>query len=241
MSVLNIVSVAPELFNPNGDSENARVLARRCGWSGIDARVVAVEEAGSIPERLDVVVIGSCSDSRLSQARDVLLGLKPLLTAAMASGVPLLAVGNGLELLGGTLELADGGVLDGLGLIEASSALRRSRATGELVVDGDNGLLVGYENHARDLVTDGPSLGRVLAGAGNGAGSEGLVHGSLYGTHLHGPVLAKNPELADRLLRTAAQRAGLEYRPSAMTNAADAHAAAARESILGAIRIAGRD
>ena len=48
-------------------------------------------------------------------------------------------------------------------------------------------------------------LGHVVVGVGNGAGdgSEGAVRGRVVGTYLHGPVLARNPALADRLLSWA--------------------------------------
>ncbi len=38
---------------------------------------------------------------------------------------------------------------------------------------------------------------------GNGDGTDGVVSGHLVGTYLHGPVLARNPALADRLLEWA--------------------------------------
>lgn len=79
---------------------------------------------------------------------------------------------------------------------------------GELVVEAEPGLglptLTGYENHA-GVTTLGPGarpLGKVLVGRGNdaGDGTEGLVSGRVVGTYLHGPVLARNPALADLLL-----------------------------------------
>ena len=36
-----------------------------------------------------------------------------------------------------------------------------------------------------------------------GDGTEGVVAGSVIGTYLHGPALARNPELADFLLARA--------------------------------------
>ncbi len=45
----------------------------------------------------------------------------------------------------------------------------------------------------------------MTAGVGNGGGdgTEGAVEGRVVGTYLHGPVLARNPALADRLLSWA--------------------------------------
>jgi hypothetical protein len=41
---------------------------------------------------------------------------------------------------------------------------------------------------------------RIGVGNGDGTGTEGAVQGSVYGTYLHGPALALNPALADRVL-----------------------------------------
>jgi CobQ-like glutamine amidotransferase family enzyme len=45
-------------------------------------------------------------------------------------------------------------------------------------------------------------LARVTKGAGNrfGDGYDGAVQGSVVATYLHGPCLARNPQLADHLL-----------------------------------------
>lgn len=232
-----IASVAPGLFNPNGDAENARVLARRLEWAGIDARTIPVTTADDIPEHVDSVVLGSCSDSDLAEALNILRAVEPMLRAALDEQRPMLAVGNGLDLLCTELALPDGSTSAGLGLIAGEAPLRPTRAVGELVVRTPDGTLVGYENHARDLLTELESLGRVVSGSGNGSGAEGVVFESLIGTHLHGPVLAKNPGLADRMLTRIAHAADREYAPSERASAADDYAALARTAILDGLKI----
>jgi Predicted glutamine amidotransferase len=233
---LIIATIAPSVFNPNGDAENARVLARRCEWGGMPARVVAIESASELPSWLDAVVIGSCSDSDLGTGIAMLRSIEGTLRDAVASGIPVLAVGSGLELLCDEVTVA-GASMPGLGVVPASATGRSARVVGELVVDTDLGRLVGYENHARDLVVRGETLGRVVSGSGNGDGREGIIVGSLYGTHLHGPVLAKNPALADRLLALVSARSGMAYHPSDSTRAADGFASDARRAILEALKL----
>ena len=107
-----------------------------------------------------------------------------------------------------------------------------ARATDDIAVASRYGRLIGFENHQRSYVGGEASpLGQVLSGTGNGAGTEGLVMGSVVGTHLHGPVLAKNPGLADHLLCTALARIGHEYLPGDHSLAADDMAQAARNQI----------
>ena len=89
------------------------------------------------------------------------------------------------------------------------------RAVGELVasatpeaprLSGDRPLprLTGFENHG-GVTTVGPGarpLGRVVRGVGNGGGdgTEGAWQGKVLGSYLHGPLLARNTQLADLLV-----------------------------------------
>jgi CobQ-like glutamine amidotransferase family enzyme len=239
---LTIVALLPGLQNTNGDAENAAVLARRAEWAGLDARVVAVDDRAGLPDRVDAIVLGSGSDSSLETSRNALLTMHDEVRAWGTEGVPILAVGTGWELLSWGIERPDGSGIEGLGILPGRAVPSRGRVTGDLVVASPRfGALVGFENHARDYVgAEGSPLGRVRAGRGNGrdSGQEGVVMGSVIGTHLHGPVLAKNPAFADQLLGLAAARAGLEYVPGDRAAIVDGYAAAAREAQIGAARAA---
>ncbi|KQM83506.1 type 1 glutamine amidotransferase [Agromyces sp. Leaf222] len=235
---LTIVTLLPSLLNTNGDAENAAVLARRAGWAGLDARVVEVESRDDLPARVDAIVIGSGTDASLDAARTRLLELHDDLRRWGTEGVPILAVGTGWELLSWGIELPDGTGIEGLGILPGRAVPDvGGRIIGDLVVAerGSRELLVGFENHARAYVgAEGSPLGRVRSGAGNakGSGQEGVVMGEVIGTHLHGPVLAKNPALADRILTTMAARAGLGYEPGEKTRVVDAYAESARRAHL---------
>jgi CobQ-like glutamine amidotransferase family enzyme len=239
---LNIVALLPALQNTNGDAENAAVLAKRAEWAGIGARIVPVGSRDDLPVRVDAIVLGSGSDSSLEANRAALLTMHDELRTWATEGLPILAVGTGWELLSWGIERPDGSGIEGLGILPGRAVPARGRVTGDLVVASPRfGLLVGFENRARDYVgAEGSPLGRVRAGVGNGrdSGQEGVVMGSVIGTHLHGPVLAKNPTFADHLLDLAATRAGLEYAPGPRAAVVDAYAAAARESQLVAARAA---
>jgi len=239
---LTIVALLPGLQNTNGDAENAAVLARRAEWAGLDARVVAVDSRDDLPETVDAVVLGSGSDSSLAASREVLLTMHDELRTWGTEGVPILAVGTGWELLSWGIEQADGSSVEGLGILPGRAVPRSGRVAGDLVVASPRfGVLVGFENHARDYVgAEGSPVGRVRAGSGNGRDSrqEGVVMGSVIGTHLHGPVLAKNPELADQLLGIMAERSGRSYTPGERAATVDGYAAAAREAQLAAARVA---
>jgi CobQ-like glutamine amidotransferase family enzyme len=239
---INIVALLPTLQNTNGDAENAAVLARRAGWAGLDARVIGVDARDELPDRVDAIVLGSGSDSALEVSRAGLLTMHDELRTWATDGIPILAAGTGWELLSWGIERADGSGVEGLGILPGRAVPSRGRVTGDLVIASSKfGVLVGFENHARDYVgAEGSPLGRVRSGHGNGrdSGQEGVVMGSVFGTHLHGPVLAKNPVFADHLLELAARRAGDEYVRGARAELVDGYAAAAREAQLAATRAA---
>jgi len=226
-----ILALYPELTDVNGDAQNALVLARRATWAGEDAEVVPVglgEEPSVDPV---AVVLGSSVDSALPRIRDALAALRPRVAAWLEAGVPVLAVGTGMEVLGSRIDTGDDGI-EGVGLLPATAAPLEIRVTDDLVVDAAEGRLTGYENHARGLRLDPgvAPLGRVAHGIGDGRGVDGIRHGSLVGTRLHGPVLARNPALADALLARAFHRA---LRPTAdQALAADAAAAAIQARLL---------
>ncbi|MET0955301.1 MAG: cobyric acid synthase [Cryobacterium sp.] len=228
---LTIVSVLPRLLDTNGDAANARVLAQRARWGGLDATVVTVDTIADLPESADLVVLGSGTDTDLVAARDALRPLQSALRSWLDDGVPVLAVGTGWELLSAGIDLAAGGTVDGLALVSGRAQPLPARIADDLVVDADAERLLGFENHARGYAGAPAPLGTVRFGTGNGDGTEGIVEGSFIGTHLHGPVLARNPKLADRMLATASAARGLTLTPSATTASVDDIAKAARNVV----------
>jgi CobQ-like glutamine amidotransferase family enzyme len=232
MTSLTIVSLLPELLNTNGDAANARVLAQRARWARLTADVVDVHSAAELPSVIDAVVIGSGTDADLAATRDALLPMAERLRELVTMGVPVLAVGTGWELLSWGIELGDGSVIEGLGLVAGRAVPAENRSTDDLVVTTRFGRLIGFENHARGYAgAEASPLGRVVHGTGNGRGQEGLVMGDLFCTHLHGPVLARNPDLADHLLSIALARHGAVYAPGGHTAMVDDIAKAARNQI----------
>jgi hypothetical protein len=213
---VRIALVFPSLLGTYGDGGNASVLAQRLRWRGYAADVVDVGLDQPVPETADVYVLGGGEDAAQTLAVSRLGGS---LRRVVDRGTPVLAVCAAFQILGETFLDGHGEVHAGLGLIDCrTDRLDGPRAVGELLVDaavGELGRLTGYENHGgrTTLGDDAAPLGRVLAGVGNGAappaaigpaGSgapvDGAVAGSVVATYLHGPVLARNPDLADWLL-----------------------------------------
>ncbi len=120
----------------------------------------------------------------------------------------MLAICAAIQVLGHWYETSSGERVDGVGMLDVTTSPQAARTIGELVsrplLAGLTQRLTGFENHRGGTVL-GPAaspLGAVVKGAGNRAGDgfDGAVQGSVVATYMHGPCLARNPELADLLL-----------------------------------------
>lgn len=239
---LHIVALLPTLMNTNGDAENARVLATRAEWAGLDVELHWVDDVAELPERVDLVVFGSGSDSDLETARTALLPAIDRIRAWATERTVMLAVGTGWELMSWGLERENGQIVEGLGIFVGRAVPAPERVVGDLVINSPWGELVGFENHSRDYVgAEKSSIGSVIHGSGNGIVQpsgrrhDGVLMGTAIGTHMHGPICAKNPVFADELLRLAAEHAGLKYVRSAQADQVDEWAKAASARVLASV------
>jgi CobQ-like glutamine amidotransferase family enzyme len=208
-STLTVVLVYPDLLGLYGDRGNALTLLHGARARGVDATLLQVEAGAAVPECGDVYLVGGGEDAPMLLAGE-LLAAQPALVRAVQRGASCLAVCAGFQLLADEYAGTDGVPRRGLGVLDVRCGrLPGARAVGEVLCEPVGhpwGLISGFENHQGDAVL-GPGvtpLGHVVHGTGNGHDrQEGAVSGGVVATYLHGPVLARNPDLADHLLATA--------------------------------------
>jgi lipid II isoglutaminyl synthase (glutamine-hydrolysing) len=206
---LGIVQIYPDLLGTYGDRGNALALAHRAAARGLAARVVEVAVDEPVPRHGDIYLLGGGEDSAQLLAARSLLGDER--AHAVLATRPCLAVCAGLQLLGRCFDDAEGRSQPGLGLLDVTCGRLAERAVGEIVTEPqdlpDVPTITGFENHRGSAVL-GPHarpLGVLVTGVGNGTHrTEGAVQGDIVATYLHGPVLVRNPALADHLLTRAA-------------------------------------
>jgi CobQ-like glutamine amidotransferase family enzyme len=205
-SKLLIVHVYPHLLGTYGDAGNALVLHRRALARGLAAEIVAVHPGDRLPRAGDVYLLGGGEDAKQTAAAQELRDDGGLVVAA-ARGAAIFGICAGYQLLGETFLGVGGARTPGLGLLDVRTGRLERRAVGNVLAEAAPSLglpdLVGFENHggATVLGAGASPLARVRIGVGNGDEStEGAVQGNVYGTYLHGPALALNPALADRVL-----------------------------------------
>lgn len=217
--MVRIVPLYPELLSIYADRGNVRVLAQRARWRGIDVEVAPLALGEDLdPARADVILIGGGQDRDQALVADALIRQTPALRAAIADGVPVLAVCGGFQLLGHRYVDQSGRETPGTGLVDLETTAGNRRIIGNVLIevelDGAKHDLVGFENHAgrTTLGADVKPLGRVKIGGGNNGDGldEGCRVGRVIGTYVHGPLLPKNPWLADQVLAWACDHAGLD-------------------------------
>ena len=213
-SSLRLVWVYPDLLSTYGDRGNLLILQRRAQLRGIEVEQVLVNADQAVPRQGDIYLLGGGEDlPQILAARRLAAGGPGAgLAAAAGRGAVIFAVCAGYQLLGTEFGGAEGEPVAGLEILDIRSGRGERRGVGEILGEVNPALrlprLTGFENH-QGVTRRGPGvepLAQVLTGVGNGDGTEGAWAGRVLGTYLHGPVLVRNPGLADLLLTWAAGR-----------------------------------
>lgn len=207
---LKIYHMYPDLLNLYGDLGNVTCLSRRCQWRGIDAEVVGFSMNNEVPlEDGDIFFIGGGSDRGQNIVYSHLLKYRKEMGDLIEDGSPVLAICGGYQLLGEKYIDAEGNDVPGLGIFDYHTKSEEGRLIGNIIIKNSLGLnpetLVGFENHGGRTYHEHQSLGKVVVGYGNNGKDheEGMVYQNCIGTYLHGPLLPKNPHLADHLILKA--------------------------------------
>lgn len=240
-----IAHLFPDLLNLYGDGGNVRVLEQRLRWRGIPVEVRRVKHGQSIDlSTVDLVFLGGGPDREQRLASCALMEMREELAAFVENDGVLLSICGGYQILGHEWLLGEE-VVKGLGLVDITTERAPGGSINRLI---DNIVLrspevampiVGYENHAgrTHLGSGVQPFGEVVSSTGHGNNDDdkrdGIRYKNAIGTYLHGPLLAKNPLVADDLLARAlvhqAQRCGEQ--PRELTPLDDAAERGANEAL----------
>ena len=212
-NTLKICHLYPDLLNLYGDRGNILCMQQRLKWRGITAKVTEVPAGRRRTSRqYDLIFIGGGQDFEQEVLLADLRGAKTAeMKAAIEDGKTFLAICGGYQMLGKYYETWDGQQCDFIGAIDFYTVGSKERMIGNFAFEcgpeSGGSTVVGFENHSgKTYLGDGVEpLGKILAGGGNNGedGGEGVRYHNVFGTYSHGPVLPKNPEFCDFLLKTA--------------------------------------
>ena len=213
---LKICHMYPDVLNLYGDRGNVICMTKRLRWRGIDASVtkLPIGDSHSLAG-FDLVFIGGGQDfEQQVLLSDLHRGKDREIKAAVEDGVTFLTICGGYQMLGSYYETFDGKRCDFIGALDLYTKGSVKRMIGnykfQCSPSAGGSVVVGFENHSGKtwLGSSLEPLGKVLSGFGNNGedGTEGAHYKNVFGTYSHGPLLPKNPELCDLILKTALER-----------------------------------
>lgn len=255
---LTIGWLYPNLMGTYGDRGNVICLERRCQWRGINAHIKPLDRTATAADfqNVDLVVGGGAQDRQQEIVMRDLQGDKAAtLRNGLDQGTPGVFTCGSPQLLGHYYEPALGQRIEGLGLFDLVTVHpgpKAPRCIGNLVMQvaasrlandlqamlGYVPYIIGFENHGgRTRLGQVEAFAKVVSGYGNNGedGTEGAFYRNAIATYSHGPVLPKNPFLADWLIQTALSK---KYQDSiALEPLDDALAYQARQSMFKRLKV----
>ena len=212
---IKIMHLFPDLLNLYGDKGNIECMRKRLEWRGIDCEVQVYDaQSGELDvSDVDIIFLGGGSDREQKIVSTALFEHREKLKEFAKNDGSIVATCGGFEMLG-NYYMQKGEKIDGLRVLDIYTEEDEGRLVDNVIVETDflpkpNNYVVGFENHSgRTNINNYKPLGRVLRGNGNSDKSEweGVVYKNVIGTHLHGPLFPKNPNLCDYVLTNALKK-----------------------------------
>lgn len=212
---LTIGWLYPDLMSTYSDRGNIICLTKRCNWRGIETKVVNIDQNTKNFQNINLLFGGGAQDRQQEIVKRDLFNKKQEIKQLVESNLPALFTCGSYQLMGHYYEPSVGTKINGLGIFDIETkhpGLNTPRCIGNIVAEIlipelKNKTLVGFENHGgrTTLGKNAKPLAKVINGFGNNGedGFEGTVYKNAIGTYFHGPVLPKNPFLADYLIALA--------------------------------------
>lgn len=214
--MINIVHLYPNEMNIYGDNGNVLILQKRMLWRGVASKVTKVGVGDSLPKDTHIIIGGGGQDAGQSLISDDLQRKAKSLRDMADGGIPMLMICGMYQMFGHYFKTATGETIPGIGIIDIFTTAGNKRLIGNIVSLSRWGRLIGYENHSGLTIIgeNAEPLGRTKKGQGNNGKdlTEGAVYQNVFGTYLHGPILAKAPVFADHLVEITLSTAGIKQK-----------------------------
>ena len=214
---LELAYLYPNLLNIYGDRGNVLTLSFRCQARGINLNVTTIGPSANLQEKdFDIFFMGGGQDQQQVLVSNDLQTKKKELIGFIESNVVFLAVCGGYQLLGKYYRAGDDSEIPGIEALDLYTVAGNKRMIGNVLCKEieSQETITGFENHSGKtyLGSSVKPLAKIIRGGGNNGedGLEGARYKNVFGTYLHGSLLPKNPDLADKLIKIALERKGLK-------------------------------
>lgn len=218
MKELKILYLYPDMLELYGDYGNIQVLKYRMEKRNITCKIDQYSIGDTAPDfsSYDIVFAGGGADNEQSILAEDLVKYKENIKQAIQNGVFFLLICGAYQLFGKYYKGVEGNIIPGLEIFPYYTEAildRKKRCIGNIVleVELENNKptkVIGFENHGGQTFNSLSHFGKVLYGNGNSFGNseEGFFIGNVIATYLHGPLLSKNPEVSDYIIKYCLER-----------------------------------
>ena len=225
---IKILYLYPDMLELYGDYGNIQVLKYRIESRGYKAIIDRYSIGDMAPNfnDYDIVFAGGGADNEQSILAEDLVKYKENIKEAVNNGVFFLLICGAYQLFGKYYKGVEGNIIPGLEVFDyytVANPDRKKRCIGNIVIDANlrssnndtdssesntKTKVIGFENHGGQTFDISNSFGNVLFGNGNkfGDSEEGFFKDNVIATYLHGPLLSKNPELCDYIIKYCLDR-----------------------------------
>ena len=214
---LKVLCLYPNIMDLYGDNGNLEILKYRLNSRNIDMTLdtYTIGDPSLDLSEYDLVFMGGGSDKEQKLVASDLIKYKDIIKHSIKSGTFYLLICGAYQLFGKYYKDSEDNLIKGLNIFDyytLSSTNKNERCIGNVIVEtdilGDSIKIVGFENHGGQTYDVDKPFAKVLYGNGNTfkCEYEGYFDGNVLGTYLHGPLLSKNPELSDYIIKKCLER-----------------------------------
>lgn len=217
MRELKLLYLYPDMLELYGDYGNIQVLKYRMEKRGINLIIDRYSIGDKVPDftSYDIVFAGGGADNEQSILSTDLIKYKENIKEAVKNKVFFLLICGSYQLFGKYYKGVEGNIIPGLEVFDYYTVAqpdRKKRCIGNIVLkvnlEDIETEVIGFENHGGQTFDVNSPFGKVLYGNGNKFedSEEGFFKENVIATYLHGPLLSKNPVLADYIISYCLER-----------------------------------
>ncbi|KZX15028.1 cobyric acid synthase [Methanobrevibacter cuticularis] len=209
---LKVINMYPDILNLYGDLGNLISIKQRCLWRNINIEIenFTIDYETSIDDA-DIILVGGGSDNSQDIVSKHLVNHRNSLAEFIENKKVLLAICGSYQMFGNSYSDINEEKIPCLEIFDIETISQENRLIGNIIIENTQNLnpknIIGFENHGGRSYHDYKPLGNVKLGYGNNGkdGYEGMIYNNFIGSYLHGPILPKNPHLADYIILKALQ------------------------------------
>lgn len=199
--MIKILHLYPNLMNLYGDYGNVALLCKHLKDQGVKVKVdkKEIDEIVNFFD-YDFIYMGSGTEKNQKVALKALHKYNNVLKSCAENNKVMLFTGNAMELLGSKIDEEDG-----LGLFDFTVNTTEKRYTGDVIVYNEEiGDVVGFVN--KSSIIEGSEKDKLFTYKFKDSNLldneyEGYRYNNLFGTHIIGPVLVKNPNFMRLIMK----------------------------------------